>query len=87
MWSLLNLKSLGLQQALVSLMHYPCSFSQPDVMVLLFPGTGTQDWGAGVGLRPFPLPEISLPFLNLCTVGMGPAYSLSLPLLPVFMVS
>lgn len=43
--------------------------------------------GAGVGLRPSPFPEIALPFLNLCTVGMGPASSLSLLFLPVLMVS
>ena len=47
------------------------------------PGTGTLGWERGVGLGLL-APKISLPNFYPPHVGMGPARSLSLPLLPVW---
>ena len=47
-------------------------------------GTGTLGWGPGVGLELL-TPEISLPNFYPPHVGEGPACSVSVPLLPVWM--
>ena len=48
------------------------------------PGTGTLGWGPGVGLGFF-APETSLPSFYPPHMGVGPAHSMSPPLLPVWM--
>ena len=57
---------------------------QPEVVETYFPGTGTLGWGPDMGLE-FLTPKISLLNFYLLHIGYGPAHSLSVPLLPVWM--
>ena len=58
-------------------------FLQPEIMGIYLPGTGTWAGGPHMGLGLLS-PEISLPnFYPHTYVALGPASSLSLPLLPV----
>ena len=60
--------------------HNPHWFLQPEVMGTYLSGTGTLGWGPGVGLG-FLTPQISLLNFYPPHVSVGPACSMSFPLL------
>ena len=62
----------------------PHWFLQPEILGIYLPGTGTLGWGPGVGLGLL-IPRISLLNFYPPHMGMGPAHSISLPLLQVWM--
>ena len=62
----------------------PTGFCGQELWGLYLPGTGPREGGTGVGVGLF-APEISLPNFYPPHVDVGPACSMSLPFLPVWM--
>lgn len=82
--------AFGLLQTFVFLRCNPCWFSQPNIMGTPLPGTGSLGCGlwCGVGILcssgGTTAADLSLPSINCRSAVMGPAWSASLPLLPIF---
>ena len=57
---------------------------QPEVVGTYVPGTGILGWGCGVGLGLL-APKILLPNFYPPNMGVGPAHSVSVPLLLIWL--
>ena len=83
MWEFFKRNWLGLQKFL-PWTQSPLVFAARNCGDFYLPGTGTLGGGPSVGLSLL-APEISLPNFYPPHVGEGPAYSISVPLQPVWM--